>query len=141
MPTFLDVWSGLQQQMWWVRFIIGAMIGGFLFVVIPAIVASKAPQGQGGAGGSASVAGNGQAIAGRGGGGGVGGSGGKGGDANVNGNGFAMGGEGGEAGQADRGGRGGRSPFEVMGLPNERLPDGTWLWDKGRGGDGGSNPK
>jgi hypothetical protein len=25
-----------------------------------------------------------------------------------------------------------------MGIPNQQLPDGSWLWDKGRGGNGGS---
>ncbi|MEK7106509.1 MAG: hypothetical protein AAB895_04115, partial [Patescibacteria group bacterium] len=53
-------------------------------------------------------------------------------------NSFAMGGEGGEAGQVDRGGRGGRSPLEILGIPNTQLPDGTHLWDYGRGGDGGN---
>jgi hypothetical protein len=48
----------------------------------------------------------------------------------------AAGGEGGEAGQP--GGRGGRSGAEVIGIPNVQLPDGTWLWDYGRGGNGGS---
>lgn len=102
----------------------------------------KSPQkvsGQGGRGGSAKVGGNGVAIGGLGGRGGVpgGGSGGAGGDAEVVGDGFAMGGEGGEAGQADRGGRGGRSPLEILGIPNQQLPDGRWLWEFGRGGDGG----
>jgi ribosomal protein L37AE/L43A len=92
--------------------------------------------GQGGKGGNASVSGNGTAMGGRGGGGGVDGKGGDGGDANVVGDGFAMGGEGGEAGQLNRPARGGRSPFEILGIPNEQLPDGSWLWEKGRGGDG-----
>lgn len=96
------------------------------------------PAGSGGRGGSAKVGGNGVAIGGIGGRGGIsgGGSGGDGGSAEVSGDGFAMGGEGGEAGQADRGGRGGRSPLEVLGVPNQQLPDGRWLWDLGRGGDG-----
>jgi hypothetical protein len=51
-----------------------------------------------------------------------------------------MGGEGGEAGQHHRGGRGGRSPLELLGMKNEQLPDGTWLWDYGRGGDGAYIP-
>ncbi len=67
------------------------------------------PTGMGGRGGNAKVLGDGVAIGGRGGGGGVPGaaSGGAGGDAKVRGGGLAIGGEGGEASQADRGGRGG----------------------------------
>lgn len=91
---------------------------------------------RGGRGGNATVTGLGTAMGGMGGGGGPGGAGGAGGDAALVGRGFAMGGEGGEAGQGERGGRGGRSPAEVMGLPNILLPDGTHLWDRGRGGDG-----
>lgn len=96
------------------------------------------PLGEGGAGGNAKV-GSGSAVGGKGGDGGVpgGSSGGAGGNAEVTGHGFALGGEGGEAGQADRGGRGGRSPFETLGVPNHQLPDGRWLWEFGRGGDGG----
>ncbi|KXJ98083.1 MAG: hypothetical protein UZ19_OD1000803 [Parcubacteria bacterium OLB19] len=78
-------------------------------------------------------------MVGIGGGGGPGGKGGDGGSAEIVGdNGFAMGGEGGEAGQLDRGGREGRSPLEISGVPNTQLPDGTHLWDYGRGGDGAS---
>lgn len=93
----------------------------------------------GGKGGSATVNGNGTAIGGPGGGGGPYGPGGDGGEALVIGDGFAAGGEGGEAGQIDRGGRGGRSGYEAAGLPNYQLPDGTWIYDYGRGGDG-ANP-
>jgi hypothetical protein len=96
------------------------------------------PQGQGGRGGNASVGGHGTALGGKGGGAGLSGRGGDGGDAQVRGDGIALGGEGGEAGQADRGGRGGRSPLEVLGIPNRQLPDGSWLWDYGKGGDGAS---
>ena len=98
------------------------------------------PAGQGGDGGKATVHGSGTAIGGLGGGGGSpgGGYGGAGGGAEVHGDGFAMGGEGGEAGQADHGGRGGRSPLEILGVPNQQLPDGRWLWEFGRGGDGGA---
>lgn len=138
MSFIADVWSGLQQQVWWIRFAIGAIAGGFLFVVIPAIVAPKPLPGQGGAGGSAHVGGSGMAIGGRGGGGGPGGAGGAGGGGSVAGDGVVIGGDGGEAGQVDRGGRGGMSPLQRMGVPNEKLPDGTWLWDRGRGGDGGN---
>lgn len=70
--------------------------------------------GQGGRGGNASVLGDGTAVGGRGGGGGIGGKGGDGGDAHIAGNGFAMGGDGGEAGQEDRGGKGGRGPLHVL---------------------------
>lgn len=90
----------------------------------------------GGKGGDALVTGSGTAIGGPGGGGGPGGKGGDGGSAVVNGDGFAAGGEGGEAGQLGRGGRGGRSGYEAAGLPNFQLPDGTWMYDYGRGGDG-----
>jgi hypothetical protein len=121
MPSISEIWVGLVQQSWLIRMLIGAIVGGFLFVVIPAITGSKGPTG-GGAGGSAKVGGSGTAIGGKGGGGGLIGPGGAGGAAEVNGDGFALGGEGGEAGQADRGGRGGRSPFDVleeMGLGND----------------------
>jgi hypothetical protein len=97
-----------------------------------------AEQSRGGRGGDAKVGGHGTAVGGSGGAGGVGGSGGDGGRAEVNGDGFAVGGEGGEAGHADRGGRGGRGPLEILGAPNRQLADGTWLWDFGRGGDGGT---
>jgi hypothetical protein len=91
----------------------------------------------GGNGGKATVNGSGTAIGGPGGGGGPSGIGGAGGDAIVNGDGFAAGGGGGEAGQVDRGGRGGISGYEAAGLPNFQLPDGRWIYDIGRGGDGG----
>lgn len=78
-----------------------------------------------GRGGDATVTGDGVAKGGRGG--AIGG--GDGGSAYVGGDGVALGGE---AGQADRGGR---SPIEANGGPNVQLPNGTWLWDYGRGGD------
>ena len=103
-------------------------------------ISDELPPSRGGSGGHARVAGSGIAIGGAGGNAGVpgAGKGGDGGNAEVEGDGFALGGEGGEAGQADRGGRGGRSPLKVLGVPNQQLPDGSWLWDKGRGGDGAS---
>ncbi len=94
--------------------------------------------GSGGRGGSATVGGNGTAIGGSGGNGGVGGTGGDGGSGHVKGDGIVLGGEGGEAGQLCKGGKGGRSPVEAHDLPNRQLPDGSWLWDYGRGGDGAS---
>lgn len=80
-----------------------------------------------GRGGNAAVSGNGFAK------GGAGGSlgGGDGGSAYVGGDGIALGGE---AGQADRGGR---NPIQANGGPNAQMPDGTWLWDYGRGGGPG----
>jgi hypothetical protein len=89
-----------------------------------------------GKGGNATVNGDGIAKGGHGGKSGPWGHGGNGGDAYVVGNGTAIGGEGGEAAQLDRGGKGGRSAMEVHGIPNMQLPDGSWLWDYGRGGDG-----
>jgi hypothetical protein len=97
--------------------------------------------GSGGHGGNAKVIGqNGIAYGGNAGKGGIGGKGGDGGNAEAKGdNSFAMGGEGGDAGQSNgKGGKGGRGPAEVLGLPNIKLPDGTFLWDIGKGGDGGS---
>ncbi|WP_338687777.1 hypothetical protein [Bradyrhizobium sp. 26S5] len=122
MPSISEIWTGLVQQPWLIRMLIGAIVGGFLFVVVPAITGIKSNPTGGGAGGSAKVVGSGTAIGGKGGGGGPNGPGGAGGAAEVNGDGFALGGEGGEAGQADRGGRGGRSPVDVleeMGLAND----------------------
>lgn len=111
-----------------------------LFTIIITIYFSKKnyKKYQGGRGGNAKVNGtNSTAIGGLGGGGGPLGKGGDGGSAEAIGdNCFAMGGEGGEAGQLDRGGKGGRSPFEILGHENIQLPDGSFLWDKGRGGDG-----
>lgn len=94
----------------------------------------------GGKGGNAKASGNAFAKGGPGGKGGPWGPGGNGGSALADGNGIALGGEGGEAAQLDKGGRGGRSGAEVHGIPNRLLPDGTWLWDYGRGGDGASPP-
>jgi hypothetical protein len=97
------------------------------------------PIGSGGAGGDAHADGpNSVAIGGPGGGGGVG-LGGPGGSVQAGSGGLVAGGEGGEAGQPDgRGGRGGRNGLEAAGIPNRQLPDGIWLWDYGRGGNGGS---
>ena len=95
----------------------------------------------GGAGGNATVSGSGKALGGPGGKGGPFGQGGKGGDAHVQGDGFAAGGEGGDAGQFDGSGRGGRSAAEAHDILNRQLPDGSWLWDYGRGGDGVSSMK
>lgn len=102
----------------------------------------KLSNSNGGKGGDAKAIGkNSVAVGGKGGEGGPGGKGGDGGTASVIGdNSFAMGGEGGEAGQTNRGGRGGRSPIEILGIENRKLPDGTFLWDYGRGGDGGNPP-
>ena len=77
-----------------------------------------------GKGGNAIVTGSGIAKGGAGG--AIGG--GDGGSAYVGGDGMALGGE---AGQADRGGR---NPLEANGGPNVQLPDGTWIFDYGRGG-------
>jgi hypothetical protein len=97
--------------------------------------------GTGGKGGNATAEENGFAKGGPGGRGGPWGSGGNGGDAHAKGNAVALGGEGGEAAQFDRGGKGGRSAAEIHGIPNRQLPDGSWLWDYGRGGDGASPTK
>lgn len=107
-------------------------------------------RGQGGRGGNASVAGNGTAIGGRGGGGGISGKGGDGGNAHIDGSGFAMGGEGGEAGQKDRGGKGGRGPLHV--LMEDHPKEFKEISEKfgitedmakeiGKGGDGGGQSK
>lgn len=95
--------------------------------------------GAGGKGGNAIAEDNGFAKGGPGGRGGPWSPGGEGGDAHAKGNATALGREGGEAGQYERGGKGGRSAAEVHGIPNSQLPDGSWLWDYGRGGDGASN--
>lgn len=96
--------------------------------------------GSGGNGGSPTVTGNNNTVVGgQEGAGGSGASGGDGGAGIHHGdNLFIMGGEGGEAGQLASGGKGERSPFEILGHPNIQLPDGTRLWDKGRGGNGAS---
>jgi|SRR3989344_1988998 len=124
-----------------VEILIGLMIaigGGLILYHVFGIGKTNKPVHKGGKGGDAKVSGNNSvAVGGIGGGAGPGGKGGDGGSAEVVGdNAFAMGGEGGEAGQADRGGRGGRSPLEILGVPNTKLPDGTYLWDYGKGGDG-----
>lgn len=118
--------------------IVAAIIWNFAGAPKPA---PSQAEGRGGAGGVASVSGDGIGIGGKGGAGGVSGAGGTGGSATVSGGGLAVGGEGGEAGQADRGGRGGRSGYGLLGLPDKQLPDGTWLSDAGRGGDGAGPPK
>ncbi len=92
----------------------------------------------GGDGGNAEVEGNdSRAIGGPGGRGGLG-EGGRGGDAVARGEKvLVVGGEGGEANQPDgRGGRGGRSGFHFAGKEDMQLPDGRWLSEFGRGGDG-----
>lgn len=54
----------------------------------------------------------------------------------------ALGGCGGEAGQPDgRGGRGARNPLIELGLADFQLPDGRWLSEAGRGGDGAHSPQ
>ncbi len=110
---------------------------GCIATLITQLYAKK--DNNGGNGGNVKVSGNNSVgIGGIGGGAGPGGKGGDGGSVEAFGdNAFALGGEGGEAGQTDRGGRGGRSPFEILGYENIQLPDGSFLWDKGRGGDGG----
>ncbi len=97
--------------------------------------------GAGGKGGNAVAEENGVAKGGPGGRGGPWGPGGNGGNAHAKGGAIALGGEGGEAAQFDRGGKGGRSAAEVHGIPNRQLPDGSWLWDYGRGGDAASPTK
>lgn len=106
---------------------------------IRADIKTHALHGTAGRGGNAVVNGSGTAIGGPGGESGPYGNGGEGGSATVNGGGVAVGGEGGGAAQLDRGGKGGRSGFEVSGTPNRQLPDGTWLHDYGRGGNGGNS--
>jgi hypothetical protein len=133
MSTIAELASGLIQQPWHVRGLIGADFGGLCYSLFATV---KAERGRPRTRRKCQCDCSGKAIGGAGGGGGVG-RGGDGGDAKVVGDGMALGGEGGEAGQVDRGGRGGRSPLEVLGVPNRQLPDGTWLWDYGRGGDGG----
>ena len=99
--------------------------------------------GPGGKGGDATVLGNrSYAHGGMGGRGGVG-EGGPGGDAAVQADDTLMvGGNGGEAGQPDgRGGRGGSSPWLTLGAPDFQLPDGRWISEFGRGGDGAHSPQ
>lgn len=122
----------------WTIAIGGAVAAGLILHYIFGVGKNVRTTHNGGKGGDAKVSGNNSvAIGGIGGGSGPGGKGGDGGSAEAAGdNSFAMGGEGGEAGQAGRGGRGGRSPFEILGVPNTQLPDGTYLWDRGKGGNG-----
>ncbi len=156
----ISILTGFAQWLWpdipiWLA-AVGFTLGAILIVVAVVLllgsvfrgkpkeaISAAPPPSRGGSGGHARVAGSGTAIGGAGGNAGApgAGQGGNGGSAEVEGDGFALGGEGGEAGQADRGGRGGRSPLEVLGVPNQQLPDGSWLWDKGRGGDGVSPQK
>ncbi|MBK5215642.1 MAG: hypothetical protein JJE53_02455 [Candidatus Pacebacteria bacterium] len=130
----------LQQYIEYVKTPEGFFIFASVVIAIVSIYLSrkKNETNNGGRGGNAKVNGNNStAIGGLGGGSGSFGNGGDGGNAEAIGdNCFAMGGEGGEAGQLDRGGKGGRSPFEILGHENIQLPDGSFLWDKGRGGDG-----
>lgn len=108
---------------------------------ITRIFRSDAPSGQGGNGGNAKVCGNGTAIGGSAGKGGNKrcGRGGNGGDASIMGDGIAIGGTGGDAGRLDgTSAKGGMNVFEALGRPNIQLPDGTYLWDYGKGGDGAS---
>ncbi len=104
---------------------------------------TEAPQfGRGGDGGSASVGGNGSAVGGRGGRGGLFGRGGDGGGSEVEGSGLAIGGDGGDAGLPWRPVFGGASTTER--LPpnhwsNDFLPkDELGLMMAGRGGAGGN---
>lgn len=126
----------------WVITIVSGLVVGLILYFVFGIGKTKKLTSGGGKGGNVKVEGNNSvAVGGIGGGDGPGGKGGDGGGVDAKGdNVFAMGGEGGEAGQADRGGRGGRSPMEILGVPNRKLPNGTHLWDYGKGGDG-AGPK
>jgi hypothetical protein len=97
----IDLWNGLVQQPWLLRAVIGALLGAFLFVVVPPLIGKKeVAAAKGGDGGSAQVGGKGLAV------GGVGGQvagknahgqgGAGGGTASVGGSGTAIGGSGGQ---------------------------------------------
>jgi hypothetical protein len=100
MSFLLDLWNGLVQQPWLVRAVIGALLGAFLFVVVPPLVGKKeVAAAKGGSGGSAQVGGEGLAVGGAGGqirGKNANGQGGAGGAARVGGSGTAIGGSGGQ---------------------------------------------
>lgn len=102
----------------------------------------RAGFGSGGRGGSASVAGNGVAIGGQGGRGGLSGSGGDGGSSEVRGSGVAVGGSGGDAGVPWRPVFGGASPLErysVNPMLRDDLPkDELGMVSVGRGGASGN---
>ena len=99
-----------------------------------ALLRTSSPQrGQGGAGGNASSI-TGPAFGGPGGTSGDCGTGGRGGDAHSD-TGPAFAGPGGDAGTKDHPARGGRVAWEKLGYPNRKLDDGTWLWERGIGGD------
>jgi hypothetical protein len=97
--------------------------------------------GPGGNGGDAHASGpDSLAIGGPGGNGGIG-LGGAGGSVQAGPRSIAAGGEGGEAAQTDgRGGRGGRNGYDAAGFPDYQLPNGKWLSDYGRGGNGANAP-
>ena len=96
----LDFWNGLVQQPWSLRALIGAVLGAFLFVVVPPLVGKKVVAvARGGDGGSAQVGGDGSAVGGNAGqvaGRSAHGQGGAGGTARVGGSGTAIGGSGGQ---------------------------------------------
>ena len=105
-------------------------------------VQSDVPQVRGGNGGNASVGGNGVAIGGRGGRGGLAGTGGDGGGGQVAGDGMAMGGDGGDAGTPSRPALGASSPMErlnELGLNSwpDTGRDEYGFLVVGRGGSGG----
>jgi hypothetical protein len=96
----------------------------------------------GGTGGNAEAAGPGSYAAG--GPGGRGGAipGGPGGNAVASGGGMALGGQGGEAPQPDgRGGRGVQNGLIAHGFPDQLLPNGHWISEYGRGGNGSNAPQ
>jgi hypothetical protein len=143
LPPIINILPNWHWGIWFsillVAIILDLSVKLYLKSEKPKISKDKPRGGRGGKGGDAKAGRNGIAFGGPGGGGGVDGDGGDGGGSETDGDGFAMGGEGGEAGQMDRGGRGGRSPLEILGYDNEKLSDGSCLWEKGRGGDGGGN--
>ena len=97
---FVDLWNGLVQQPWSLRALIGAVLGVFIFVVVPPLVGKKeVTVAKGGDGGGAQVGGNGTAVGGDAGqvaGKNAHGQGGAGGTARVGGSGTAIGGSGGQ---------------------------------------------